>query len=331
MTVCDGFWDLNRSQQSRRLTALARAALARYRLGAVALEPLHYNSNAIFRATRLRDGKRFVLRIHSPETPKAHVRSELLWLAALKADGFTVPYAIPACDGAALVAVAAPHVPEARVCTLLTWIEGRIARQRQTPEQLRRVGRQIARLHRHASDFAAPRGFTRPRWDPDSLLDGGSWQAGWQRLTSYQFRVMREIADRFQAVASDLGQGNRVFGLIHADFTFENVLFYGDDVRVIDFGDCGCGYFLYDLATLLDRIEWRTDYRDLRAALLAGYREERELRPEDEGLLDLFLLVRWSFLGLAFLSAPDHSPGRNYSDMFLKIVIPKMRKYLRTV
>lgn len=43
----------------------------------------------------------------------------------------------------------------------------------------------------------------------------------------------------------------------------------------------------------------------------------------------LFLLVRWAFLGLAFLSAPEYTPGRKYAPRFLGIVVPKMEKYLR--
>jgi Ser/Thr protein kinase RdoA (MazF antagonist) len=78
---------------------------------------------------------------------------------------------------------------------------------------------------------------------------------GWERLNSTQLTVFRQVADRFKAAASDLGAGDGVFGLIHGDFTFDNLLFFRRDVRVIDFDDCGFGYFLYDLATLLDRIE----------------------------------------------------------------------------
>jgi len=103
---------------------------------------------------------------------------------------------------------------------------------------------------------------------------------------------MQQAANRFRATAFHLGSGNRVFGLIHVDFTFDNILFYRRSVRVIDFDDCGFGYFLYDIATLLDRIEWRDDYRSLRRALLNGYGEERDLPPEQQAMLDLFLLTR---------------------------------------
>lgn len=327
---CDNFWRLNRSQQLRQLAAFTRIALERYALGPTKIEPLHYGMNAIYRVTQLSNGTRFVLRIHAPQTAKAYVRSELIWLDALQADGFTVPRAIPAGEDRVIIA-SVPGIPEERVCTLFSWIEGRVSRKHRTAEQARRIGRQIARLHRHAADLGVPRGFTRALWDADFLLADSRLNVGWRRLNSPQFRLMREVADRLQSVASRLGRGNEVLGVIHGDHTFDNVLFHRGEARIIDFDDCCRGYFLYDLATLLDRMEWREDYADLRAALLLGYRQERSLCSEHESLLDLFLLVRWTFLGLAFLTAPDSSPSRAYSGRFLKTVIPKMRKYLGTI
>ena len=321
------FYELPRPDQFRWLKKLACAALAKYDLGPTDIAPLNYGVNATYRVTRHRDGTRFVLRVHTPRRSPAEIRSELTWLEALHTSGLVVSRAVTACDGEPLVTATALQVPEARHCTLLTWAEGRHATKR-TPELLRRIGTQIARLHNHSSRFQPPRGFTRPRWDSHSLVHDSSWRIGWTRLTPSERKPFREVAERFKGVAAKLVAGPQVFGLIHGDFTFDNVLLYHRDLRIIDFDDCGFGYFLYDLSTLLDRIEWREDYASLRAAVLEGYRQEGSLSPNHEALLDLFLLVRWTFLGVAFLSAPEYAPGRAYAPRFLKIVVPKMRKYL---
>lgn len=160
--------------------------------------------------------------------------------------------------GEPLVTLTALPVPEARHCTLLTSVEGRHA-SKHTPELLRRIGTQIARLHNHSSQFQPPRGFTRLHWDPHSLVHDPSWRVGWTRLTPSQREPFREVAERFKGVAAKLVVGPQVFGLIHGDFTFDNVLLYRRHLRIVDFDDCGFGYFLYDIATLLDRIEWRED------------------------------------------------------------------------
>ena len=318
------FRQLERREQLRRLRELARAALKAYDLGNVRLVLTHYGANAIYRVEQTRDRKRFVLRLHAPHTPAAYIRSELAWLDALHSEGFTVPGAIRRRDGDVVTTVPLPEFSERRGTTLLTWIEGRAIPKRRTPEMLRRIGREIARLHEHAAQRGAPQQFKRPRWDPPSLRKSDAWC----RLTAQQTDLFAEVAERFTSAARDLGAGSRAFGVIHGDFTFDNLLAHRAEVRVIDFDDCGSGYYLYDLATLIDRIEWREDYGALRTALIAGYREERPLAAEHEMLLDLFLLVRWVFLGLAFLSAPELSPGRLYSARFLDAVLPKMRMYL---
>ena len=328
MTTTQPFYELRRPEQLRKLEKLAGTAVAQYELGPTDIVPLHYGENAIYRVTRRGDGTRFVLRIHTPRRSRAEIRSELAWLKALHAGGFVLPRAVTTRGGDPLVTLTAPQVPEARYCTLLTWVEGRHA-AKPTPQLLRRIGTQIARLHHHSSRFQTPRGFTRPRWDWYSLVHDPSWRIGWTRFTPPEREPFREVAEQLKAVAAGLVAGPQEFGLIHGDFTFDNVLVHRRDLRIIDFDDCGFGYFLYDLATLLDRIEWREDYPVLRSALLAGYRQERSLSPNHEALLDLFLLVRWAFLAVAFLSAPEYAPGRAYAPRFLKIVVPKIRKYLQ--
>ncbi len=138
--------------------------------------------------------------------------------------------------------------------------------------------------------------------------------------------MFETVAGRLARITRRLGTGRDVFGLIHGDLIFPNVLFHRGQARPIDFDDCGFGYFLYDMAILLDRIEMRPDYRVLRAALLDGYRQVRPLTGEQEAYLDLFLLARWVFLGVCFLSRPEF---RDYAPRFLGIVEPKMWRYLR--
>jgi Ser/Thr protein kinase RdoA (MazF antagonist) len=123
-----------------------------------------------------------------------------------------------------------------------------------------------------------------------------------------------------------LGTGRDVFGLIHADLIFSNVVFHRGMPRPIDFDDCGFSYFLYDMAILLDRIEMREDYAALRAAVLEGYRQIRPLSAEHEGHIDLFILARWVFLGSCFLSRPEFD---DYAPRFMEVVVPKIERYLR--
>ncbi len=53
---------------------------------------------------------------------------------------------------------------------------------------------------------------------------------------------------------------------------------------------------------------------------------DRPLAAEHEAYLDLFVLARWVFLGVCFLSRPEFRP---YAPRFLSIVEPKIERYLR--
>jgi Ser/Thr protein kinase RdoA (MazF antagonist) len=189
------------------------------------------------------------------------------------------------------------------------------------------MGRLMARLHQQAGRYRIPKSFVRPRWDHRGLFGrNAQTQVGWDRLTRRQKRLFETVAEHLGEIVERLGTGRDVFGLIHADLIFCNVIFDRGEARPIDFDDCGFGYFLYDMAILLDRIEMREDYPALRAALLEGYRRIRPLAEEHEAYLDPFVLARWVFLGLCFLSRPEFC---DYAPRFLKIVEPKIERYLR--
>jgi Ser/Thr protein kinase RdoA (MazF antagonist) len=191
------------------------------------------------------------------------------------------------------------------------------------------MGWLMACLHEQARSFQVPRSFVRPRWDHAGLFSRrAEVRAGWDRLDQRQRRLFQAVAGRLEGIMARLDTGRDVFGLIHADLIFANVVFHRGEPCPIDFDDCGFGYFLYDLAILLDRIEMREDYAPLRAALLEGYRQVRPLPGDHEAYLDLFVLARWVFLGVCFLSRPEFSA---YAPRFMAVVTPKIERYLRAL
>ena len=89
------------------------------------------------------------------------------------------------------------------------------------------------------------------------------------------------MASGMQRVMTQLGDGADQVGLIHADLHLDNALFWRDDVRIIDFDDCGFGYWLYDIAVSLWELRHRGDYEQFRAALDRGlHPASADCRPE---------------------------------------------------
>ena len=140
------FNELARSAQFRRLTPLARLALAAYDMGDARLCALQLVQNATWRVRCRGGGRQFLLRMHAPRWhDAAAIRSELLWLAALgKQRDLRVPAPFPTRSGRLWTEVSLSWIPEPRVCTLLTWVPGRIERRR-TPAMLHKIGQLMAR------------------------------------------------------------------------------------------------------------------------------------------------------------------------------------------
>lgn len=162
---------------------------------------------------------------------------------------------------------------------VLRWMDGRIHETSARPVHLRRLGEAMARLHDHADAWPPPAEFVRIRWDHeaffgDVMVYGGIAAADCWELLPGQLRVrFREVDQRMAdliATADDVG-------LIHADLHLGNALFHRGVVKLIDFDDCGTGPRLYDLAVALWELRDRPDYPAFRDALLAGYRDRRDV------------------------------------------------------
>ena len=83
-------------------------------------------------------------------------------------------------------------------------------------------------------------------------------------------------AQRVHTTVQELGESRDVFGFIHADLHQWNYLFHGEEVRAIDFDDCGWGYFTYDMAVTLVSGGSGT-FPALQDAFLTGYQRVRPL------------------------------------------------------
>ena len=298
------FAHLARREQIRRLRRLAGTALAAYDLPPARLTLLAHLFNTTFRVDTA-DGQRYVLHIHQSGVPTVDsVGAELAWLTALRRDtDLEVPAPVPTRAGPLLTVAAAPGVPAPHICVLVRWLDGRRVDAGLTPAHLALAGELMARLQDHAAHFGPPPGFARgrvdrlilTRQDPDPFAP--AVLAACEALVADTLsvdeaaQVMAAIA-RVIAAEEALGHSPATFGLMHADLHQYNLLFAPGTVRAIDFGDCGFGPLLYDLAVPLSLLHGRVTYPALRAGLLAGYRRVRPLSAAHEAYLDTFIALR---------------------------------------
>lgn len=333
---------LSYTGQVRRLKLLGQEALREYPLEVARLVPLTHEENTTFRV-ETPHGERYVLRIHRPHKNSAdEIRSEVIWLAALHRDtDLSVPEPIATRDGALLTVAEHEGVPEARICTLFRWMDGRFLDDGLTPSHLEKVGVLTARLHNHASTFVPPPGFVRGRRvqgsggirAQDNLLTDEAMESATgmvDALCSPEAACTVEaVIHRIRQVCAELGEGPDNFGLIHADLHQWNYMFWHGEARAIDFDDCGFGPFIYDLGTTLSELRHRADYPNLESALLSAYRTIRPFPIEHEPYIDTFVALRELQIMLWRLEMREH-PAFHDWQIKTERATARLRQFVET-
>jgi Ser/Thr protein kinase RdoA (MazF antagonist) len=314
---------LSSRQRIARMRRVAVRALDAYPLADPQLRFIADDENTTFRVDATAPGgrARFLLRVHRPARhgrnvdSAAAIGSELDWLMALRAGtDLMVPVPFRTIDGQLTTVTACPDVPEPRVCSVLRWMDGRVHSAAPRPVHLRRLGSVMARLHNHAGQWRIPPGFVRIRWGWETFFgdtmvyEGVSAADVWDLLPDDLRRKFAQVASGMRRVMTRMGEDAGQFGLIHADLHLDNALFWRDEVRVIDFDDCGFGYWLYDIAVALWELRYRDDYQDFRSALIDGYTQHRPLPPGGLAHLDDFIAAREVAIGLWFTGAAQVNP-----------------------
>jgi Ser/Thr protein kinase RdoA (MazF antagonist) len=336
------FYQLDDAGQAAAMASLAQAALHRWGLQGSELELIKYRENAVFKVLT-EDGQRYALRIHRyGYHSDAELRSELQWLSALEASGISVPQMLPASTGELFLTVQVDEVPEPRQVDIMAWLEGEqlgsiedgLAAEGTVEQIYRTIGGLAARLHNQATGWRLPPGYTRHAWDVEGLVgDTPFWGPFWElaALTDDERALLLRARDRVREdlarYAADPANADR-YSMIHADFVVENLLVDGATVRLIDFDDAGFGWHLFELATAL-HFEMEEDFFPAAfEALIAGYRQHRELPDSQVAQMPLFFLARsFTYLGWVHTRSETQT-AKELTPMLVEKCCGLARRYL---
>ncbi|WP_349827707.1 phosphotransferase enzyme family protein [Brevibacterium litoralis] len=228
-----------------------------------------------------------VLRLHRP----GHVRpdqisSELAWVRALAQDtDVRVPEVLPLDDGSLVLPVAQTDGADPWCVVAFAFIEGEVVEDLADPRPYyRRLGEITAKFHRHSTTWERPEGFDRFSWDLGDMLGPTSRWGDWRdaRMSPDQRDLFEAAEARARDTIAGLSTSETDRGLIHADLRPSNIMSTGPDLTVIDFDDCGIGWYLYDFASALTFIEHEPYAPDLARDWVAGYSGVSRL--DDEAL-----------------------------------------------
>ena len=80
--------------------------------------------------------------------------------------------------------------------------------------------------------------------------------------------------------------------MIHSDLRTANLLKDGDTITVLDFDDCGMGFYMYDVAGAVALMEHRPDLKEIVDEILKGYEPVRPLSEADKTEIPTFIMLR---------------------------------------
>jgi len=290
---------------------VAERALAEYGLaGDSALRLLNLSENATYSVEDGTTGALSILRVHRQNYHLRHqIESELDWLDALRDDGdITVPTVLPAADGRRVVTVNV-NGTDRHVVHFAMVAGAEPDEQTVTVDDFHTLGQITAALHSHSHAWTRPAGFSRFAWDwPHSLGYDARW-GRWQDADGVgpgEHRLLVRAEQLLRNRLESYGSGPDRFGLIHADLRLANLLVDGSAITVIDFDDCGFGWFFYDFGTAVSFIEDDPALPEWQDSWLTGYRTRRPIAAADEDMLPSFVLLRRLML-LAWMGTHSHS------------------------
>jgi Ser/Thr protein kinase RdoA (MazF antagonist) len=282
----------------RALTALAVDALDEW--GGVVAPPELFleGENAVFRADLSAHGT-CAVRVHRAGYHSAeHLDWQVRWCRALTDEGIVrTPRIFDTAEGHSYVVRSHPEIPEPRYVSVLSWEPGGSLKDIDAPgtQTFTTLGTLIGRLQLHGRTWTHRDDFVGIRWDLDAFLGddpilGPFWDTPLlddddRRIMTTFRRTAIDALDRF-------GTGPERFGIVHGDMLPQNLLVHDGSITVLDFDDCGHGWYLMEIAAALLGVAHGPDFDASRDALLEGYRTSCELDPADLEMLPLLIALR---------------------------------------
>jgi Ser/Thr protein kinase RdoA (MazF antagonist) len=314
------------------LQSVAERAVSRFGLPQdVTVKLINVSENATYKIEDASSGRKWALRVHRDGYhSKTAIASELVWLAALEDYGVTVPTPVTALDGELIQTLAVEGLTNPRNVVLFLWKNG-TEPARTDVASFELLGETAARMHAHIRSWQRPAWFERHTWNFETSLGDrphwGRWQDG-MGMTSEATEAISAAVDLIRDRLEAFGKSPDRFNLVHGDMRLANLLMEGNDVKVIDFDDCGFSWLLYDCATTVSFFEQAPEVPELLKAWVRGYRRVGALSPEEEAEIETFVMLRRLLLIAWIGSHSETELAQSMGVAYTQESIPLCERYL---
>lgn len=274
------------------------------------------------------DGRAFGLRVHRPGyLDRRAIVSELSWVQALGGQtSVLTPRPVPGVDDNLVQNLSG------RQAVLFHWVPGQEpAQDADLTKVFQQLGRLAAQCHMHAMSWKLPAGFIRPTWDVAAMVGPEALWGDWRidpLLDDAGIALLQDVVSELTARFGDYGRAKERFGLFHADMRLANLLVHKNTLRVIDFDDCGFGWFICDFGAAVSFFENAPVVPALWDAWVEGYSNIRTLSAADLAMRDSAVIMRRLQL-LAWISSHSETElARSHAPSFAKGTMEMAKNYL---
>ena len=259
------------------------------------------------------EGFKAVLRVHR-ENYHSHraIECELAWLESLDEENVvTTPGYYVGRNGDPIQEGSVEGLDVPRFMVLFHFVEGSAPDESgDMTDGFEELGAIAARCHDHVLRWPKPDNFERLTWDAEAVFGDNPTWGDWRDAPEVDNEVrpvLEEVEKIIRTRLDAFGKAPDHFNLIHADMRLANLLIDESGTRLIDFDDCGWGWFLYDFAASISFIEDDPRIPDLKAAWVRGYRSIRDLSSQEEFEIETFIMLRRMAL-LAWIGSHIEAP-----------------------
>ncbi|WP_027416659.1 phosphotransferase enzyme family protein [Aneurinibacillus terranovensis] len=316
---------------------IAQKAISLYSLpSSSTIRLLNYSENMTYLVENGENGERTILRVNRPGYhTKKETEAELVWMEAIRQySSIIVPEPIEGKNGEFVQVIASDKDDRPYHCVMFSFLTGAAPDEEDEKNlvvQFEKLGGITAHLHDHTKTWKESNSIHRPTWDYDTMIGShpkwGRWQDGLD-VTPERVALFQKVSHTILHRLDRFGKAPDRFGLIHADLRLANLLVEEEKIKVIDFDDCGFGWFLYDLASALSFIEHKEYVPDLIHAWLRGYKKIRPLSKEEEMEIPTFIMLRRLILLAWIGSHSDNETGQKMGADFTHKTAALAEKYL---
>lgn len=163
----------------------------------------------------------------------------------------------------------------------------------------RTLGAVAATLRENSRQWKPPACYRRIEWNWEATFSDG-WNNFYGMhyydltniLSSSDISTINACVGLMHKRILAYGKSPDRYGVIHSDLRMGNLLKDGDRITVLDFDDCGKGWYMYDIAGIVGFMEHRPDLKQVLAAIMGGYRSRAELSDEDAREIMTFVMMR---------------------------------------